>query len=434
MPEYHQTELSIEKQIDVDYLLYVPASYDSSTYWQLVLYLTGSDPNESINSGVGKALAAGLECKFFLAVPQLKETGIWDVEALMQMVADIETKYNIDTTNRGVIGFGDEGGYGTWDVATSYPNAFSKIVPINAPACTEICRLGAGSVRIFHGAMNNLAPAADAENMYFELDHYCKSDVELTLFDTLGHNIQDEVFLNEDFWMWFTGSNFKQGNQSHQIIEKHISRQISRTVKDNFLLYLPRGYLKTETQWPLLVFLHGSGSAIQDIEKIRSTGPPRLFEEGMNSDFVLLAPQLHANLPWDVERTHALIKKIVSKYQIDKSRIYITGLSRGGFGNWELAVEHPELFAGIVPISARDIPAVERLASSNLWIFHGGDDDGVPWQGSQFMYSRLDKAGSNVQFTLYEGVGHNAWDRAYGDPSLWQWLLAQTNRNRRIGS
>ena len=82
MPEYHQTELSIEKQIDVDYLLYVPASYDSSTYWQLVLYLTGSDPNESINSGVGKALAAGLECKFFLAVPQLKETGIWDVEAL----------------------------------------------------------------------------------------------------------------------------------------------------------------------------------------------------------------------------------------------------------------------------------------------------------------------------------------------------------------
>jgi len=427
-PEYHQAELSIEKQIDLDYLLYVPASYEPNTSWQLVLYLTGSDSSESMSSGMGKALEAGLDCNFFLVVPQLNEAGIWDVEALMQLVTDIESRYNIDTDNRGVIGFGDEGGYGVWDVATSYPGAFSKMVPISAPACTEICRLGGGSVRIFHGALDTLVPVADAVNMHFELNHYCGSDVEITLFDSLGHNIQDEVFLNEDFWMWYTGSEFTQVKQKPQVMKEHYSSQVSRRVSDNYLLYLPKGYSWKSQQWPLLVFLHGSGSAIQDIEKIRTMGPPRLFEEGMDSDFVLLAPQLHDNLPWDIERTYALIRKMISEHKIDASRIYITGLSRGGFGTWELAVDHPEMFAGVVPISARDIPAVERLASSNLWIFHGGDDDGVPWQGSQFMFNRLDKAGANVKYSLYEGVGHNAWDRAYGDPSMWQWLLAQTNR------
>jgi len=426
-PEYHQAELSIEKQIDMDYLLYIPSDYDPDTSWQLVLYLTGSDPSESMASGLGKALDSGLECNFFLAVPKQKESGLWDAEALMQLVGDLESKYNIDTHKRGVIGFGDEGGYGTWDVATSYPDAFSKIVPISAPACTEICRLGAGSVRIFHGALDTWVPVADAVNMHFELDHYCESDVELTLFDSLGHNIQDEVFLNQDFWMWFTGSEFSHVQQNHEIVEEHFSIQVSRQVSDNYLMYLPQGYSWKRQKWPLLIFLHGSGSSIQDIEKIRTTGPPRLFEEGMNSDFVLLAPQLHANLPWDIERTHALIKRVISEYKVDVARVYITGLSRGGFGTWELAVEHPGLFAGVVPISARDIPAVERLASSNLWIFHGGDDDGVPWQGSQFMFNRLENAGANVQLSLYEGVGHNAWDRAYSDPSLWQWLLDQTN-------
>ena len=428
-PEYHQAELSIEKQIDVDYRLYIPASYDSSTAWQLVLYLTGSDPSESMNSGMGKALEAGLESNFFLVVPQLTETGIWDVEALMHMLTDIESRYTIDTDNRRVIGFGDEGGYGAWDVATSYPDAFSKIVPISAPACTEICRLGGGSIRIFHGALDTLVPVADAVNMHFELDHYCGSDVEITIFDSLGHNIQDEVFLNEDFWMWFTGSAFAQVKQNHQIAEEHFSLQVSRSVSDNYLLYLPQGYSWKKQQWPLLIFLHGSGSAIQDIEKIRTTGPPSLFEQGMNSEFVLLAPQLHDNLPWDIERTYALIKKVISEYKVDASRIYVTGLSRGGFGTWELAVDHPKLFAAVVPISARDIPAVERLTSSNLWIFHGGDDDGVPWQGSQFMFNRLENTGANVNFSLYDGVGHNAWDRAYNDPALWQWLLAQTNEN-----
>ena len=85
------------------------------------------------------------------------------------------------------------------------------------------------------------------------------------------------------------------------------------------------------------------------------------------------------------------------------------------------------MFAAVAPIAARDIPGVERLTQSNIWIFHGQDDDGVPWQGSQYMYNRLKNVKANVKLSLFENVGHNAWDQAYNSDEFWQWLLAQKN-------
>ena len=97
-------------------------------------------------------------------------------------------------------------------------------------------------------------------------------------------------------------------------------------------------------------------------------------------------------------------------------------------------MSNPELFAGVAPIAARDIPGVERLAKSNIWIFHGQDDDGVPWQGSQFMFNRLKHMGANVQLSLLEGVGHNAWDFAYNSDEFWSWLLSQKNEYSEAGN
>jgi len=429
LPEYHHAQLTIDKTIDLNYLLYLPEGYDADIAWPLALFLTDVDSSSDIEAivqqGIGTAFDAGLELNFLLLAPQMSDAGLWDAEALMALVSEVQTQYHIDSSKLYVTGSGDRGGWGAWDIATSYPNVFSKIAPISAPACTEICRLGDASVHIYHGSQDTQVPLADAENMRFELDHYCKTEVELIVFDSLGQDIGKKVYGSSDFWDWFTGSQFRPDLRPVKSLKKHFTTRLSRTVEDNYLLYLPDSYESGKQDWPFLIFLHGSGSAIEDIEQIRTTGPPRLFEEGMSHDFVLLAPQLHDNVPWDIERIHALILKIMNEYHIDDHRIYLTGLSRGGFGTWELAVNYPELFAAIAPISARDVPGVEKLVDSNIWIFHGGADDGVPWQGSQTMYHRLVKVGANVQFSLYEGVAHNAWDRAYGDPELWTWMVSQ---------
>ncbi len=428
-PEYHHTDLEINKSVELDYLLYIPSNYDSTSTWPLLLYLTGIETAEDINlikhHGPPLALEEGLNPDFFLLAPKLPGDVHWDAEELMALLTQIETEYRIDKQKLYVTGIGDRGGWGAWDVAASYPGTFSKIAPISAPACTEICRVEAASIRIYHGAMDTLVPLADAVNMHFELDYYCKSDVQLMILDTLGHEIWDQVYGNNEFWLWLTGSALTAGPPATKAVERHFSTSLSRTVTDNYLLYLPRKYESSPKNWPLVVFLHGSGSAIENIEKIRSGGPPKLFEEGMDSDFILLAPQLYANLPWDIERVHEIIEKLTDEYRVDLDRIYLTGLSRGGFGTWELAVRYPDLFAAVAPIAARDIPGIERLIHQNVWIFHGHDDDGVPWQGSQFMYDRLKHVGANVKLTLYEDVGHNAWDPTYENSEFWHWLLEQ---------
>jgi len=436
-PEYKDALLTIDKSIELDYLLYLPHNYSSEKAWPLVLYLTGLETAGDINlinqHGPPQAISEGLENDYFVLSPQLPGDVHWDAEALMALLVDIQSNYAIDPGRIYVTGFGDRGGYGCWDVATSYPGIFSKVAPISAPACTEICRVGDVSIRIYHGKIDQVVPVEDAENMRFELDHYCKADVELKVYEALGHQIWDMVYADPEFWMWLTDIRPVNGVVGKKPLQKHFSTRISREVEDNYLLYLPKQYSKKES-WPLLIFLHGSGSAIEDIEKIRMGGPPQRFEQGMDSEFILLAPQLHANLPWDVERVFALIQKISMKYKVDSTRIYLTGLSRGGFGVWELAVSNPNMFAAIAPIAARDIPGVERLAKSNIWIFHGQDDDGVPWQGSQFMYNRLKHTGANVQLSLLEGVGHNAWDFAYNSDEFWSWLLSQKNEYSEAGN
>ncbi len=428
-PEYHHAELEISKSVNLDYLLYIPANYDPEAKWPLLLYLTGNETAEDISlikhHGPPFALEHGLNPDFFLLAPKLPGDVHWDAEALMTLLAHIQTEYQIDKDKLYVTGIGDRGGWGAWDIAASYPGTFSKIAPISAPACTEICRVEDASIRIYHGGLDSLVPVEDAVNMHFELDYYCKSDVQLVVYDSLGHEIWDKVYGSNEFWLWLTGSPLAIGPPAGKALEGHFSTSLTRTVEDNYLLYLPRKYGKSGKTWPLVVFLHGSGSAIENIEKIRSGGPPKLFEEGMDSDFILLAPQLYANVPWDIDRIHEIIEEIMDDYDVDPQRIYLTGLSRGGFGSWELAVSYPNLFAAVAPIAARDIPGVERLIHSNIWIFHGQDDEGVPWQGSQFMYNRLKKVDANVKLTLYAGVGHNAWDPTYANDEFWQWLLKQ---------
>ncbi len=431
-PQYHSISSRFNKQVSLDYLLYAPPGYVPNEAWPLVVYLTGIEAVDDINVirnyGPPKLVEMGMEYDYFIVAPQLPGDVHWDPDALNALVEEIRSTYHLDDSQMFITGIGDRGGWGAYEFGVSYPGIFQRFAPMGATACTEICRLGEDvETWIFHGALDTLVPLADAENMLYEMQTYCETEDQLTIYPDLGHQIWEQAYLEDGFWEWFVGSTPTFTGPSAVASEETFSTNISKDFDDNYLLYLPVGYEDNNHDWPLVLFLHGSGSAIDFIDDIRIGGPPALFEQGMDSDFILLCPQLHANVHWDVDRINVLTQRIIETYRIDESRIYITGLSRGGFGTWEYAVSYPNLFAGIVPIAARDIPGVERLANSNVAIFHGALDTGVPWQGSQFMYNRLQNVGANVSLTLYEGVGHNAWSQAYASEGLWSWLLNQHN-------
>jgi len=430
LPEYLNFNVDITKTVNLNYLLYTPPDYTPIDAWPLILFLTGQEAVDDINLirdfGLPHAIEAGMNFDYFIVAPQLPEGTHWDPDALMALTNEVIDSYHIESSYLYITGIGDIGGWGAWETAVSYPSTFSKIAPMGAPACTEICRVGDPSIWIFHGELDDRVPVEDPENMFYELDYYCNNDnVQLTVFDSLGHDVWDQAYSEDGFLLWLTGSEPTFGTNTPQPQILNLTVEITKPIDDDYLLYLPVDYAQSEVDWPLVIFLHGAGSAITNIDDIRVTGPPWLFEHGMDSNFILLCPQLYADVHWDPDRLYALMQEIVSQYSVDQSRIYLTGLSRGGFGSWELAVSHPDLFAAIVPIAARDVPGVERLVNTNVWIFHGALDNGVPWQGAQFMYNRLTEVDANVQLTLFAGVGHNAWGPAYNTDGLWTWLLLQ---------
>lgn len=208
------------------------------------------------------------------------------------------------------------------------------------------------------------------------------------------------------------------------------SGTVERTVESEYLLYLPDGYHdNSETKWPLLVFLHGSGERGKDLEKVKVHGPPKLIEAGKKFPFVVLSPQCPDSTDWDTETLFALISHIASEYQIDESRIYLTGLSMGGWATWDLAMAHPDYFAAIAPVCARvnrNYPLrAGEIKSLPVWVFHGAADDVVLINQAAKMVAALKDAGNEARFTIYPLSNHDSWTETYDNPELYEWFLKQ---------
>lgn len=197
------------------------------------------------------------------------------------------------------------------------------------------------------------------------------------------------------------------------------------TIDIDYLLYLPDGYEDgTDRNWPLLIFLHGSGEQGTDLEKVKVHGPPMLVEKGKKFPFLIVSPQ--ARKGWQPEFLYQMIEGIITENRVDKDRVYLTGLSMGGFGTWELAQEYPGLFAAIAPIcGGGDTENIWKLRHMPVWCFHGAKDKAVPLSASRQMVDSLKIYNPGVKFTVYPEVGHDSWVKAYNDPDLYDWLLAQ---------
>jgi predicted peptidase len=198
-------------------------------------------------------------------------------------------------------------------------------------------------------------------------------------------------------------------NVTGKNIFQQFHREISQTYETNYLIYLPEGYESDSKQWPLVLFLHGAGERGADIEFVKRNGPPKLVEEGRSFPFILVSPQCPERTIWDNKLLISLLDEIESKYNVDKTRLYLTGLSMGGHATWSLAIQYPERFAAIIPVCARgysqDVYILEDLP---VWAFHGEKDDIVPISDGKKMVDALEKAGGKVKFTMYPDANHDA--------------------------
>jgi predicted peptidase len=198
-------------------------------------------------------------------------------------------------------------------------------------------------------------------------------------------------------------------------------------VRLGYLLYLPEDYEQQES-WPLVLFLHGAGERGDDLEKVKVHGPPKLIAAGKQFPFVCVSPQCPEDSWWDATQLLALLDEIVRTHKINENRIYVTGLSMGGFGTWELAARAPKRFAAIAPICGGGEAIglrVQRFAHLPVWAFHGAKDTAVPLERSQQMIDALEKEGGEPKFTIYPDVAHDSWTQTYNNPELYEWLLAQ---------
>jgi predicted peptidase len=202
-----------------------------------------------------------------------------------------------------------------------------------------------------------------------------------------------------------------------------MEREVKVTVK--YLVYLPKDYDQKES-WPLMLFLHGKGERGDDLNVVKKHGPPKLIEAGKEFPFIVVAPQCPDIVWWQPVELKALLDEVCEKYKVDQDRIYLTGLSMGGFGTWTMAAYQPHRFAAIVPICGGGEPETARLfAQTPTWVFHGAKDPIVKLKSSEDMVEALKKAGGNVKFTIYPDAGHDSWTEAYNDPELYKWLLEQ---------
>ncbi len=197
-----------------------------------------------------------------------------------------------------------------------------------------------------------------------------------------------------------------------------------------YQLFIPRSF-DPEAKWPLMIFLHGSGERGDDIAKVKVHGPPKHADMNPDFPFILVSPLLPAEEDWDVTKLEAILDHITAAMPIDRERVYLTGLSRGGRATWRWAAQRPGLFAAIAPVAGNGDPATAcQLKDLPVWALHGDRDDVVVPEGS-FEMARAIRAcgGQKSRLTIYPDLGHNAWDPAYADPELYLWLLS----HRRAG-
>ncbi|NEU07875.1 prolyl oligopeptidase family serine peptidase [Flavihumibacter sp. R14] len=200
----------------------------------------------------------------------------------------------------------------------------------------------------------------------------------------------------------------------------------SMVLYTNYLLYVPES-LPANGSYPLLLFLHGSDERGSDLGILKRKGPPSFLDRKSDFPFIVVSPQCPENREWDTQNLLTLLDHIEATFPVDKNKIYVTGLSMGGFATWNLAQAAPERFAAIAPIcGGGNLDRLCIMRDVPVWAFHGAKDTAVPFEESAHLVKRLQEFGSDVKFTLYPDAGHDSWTATYQNQQLYDWLLSKS--------
>ena len=209
----------------------------------------------------------------------------------------------------------------------------------------------------------------------------------------------------------------------------------ARDVSVRYMLFTPQDYQADGKPWPLLLFLHGLGeSSDDDLTRVKIHGPAKFVDSRPDFPFVVVTPQCPPpgedkkliRTAWKPDQLIQLLDHVTERLNIDTTRVYVTGLSMGGYGTWRLVAAHPERFAAAVPICGGGEPVkmAPTLRRVPIWAFHGARDTTVPLISSQEMVDAVRRAGGDVRLTVYPDVGHNSWVKAYDNQEVYDWLLS----------
>lgn len=214
-----------------------------------------------------------------------------------------------------------------------------------------------------------------------------------------------------------------------------------------YLLLSPQK-IEPGRRYPLILFLHGAGERGNDPAKLHIHFPVQMAQPEWRAKYpcFVLVPQCRdeerwMGAPWSRLESSPLPEKPSDQLQmaieilehslkslpVDAERVYLTGLSMGGYGSWELAMRRPELFAAVAPVcGGGDETQAARIKSIPIWAAHGDQDTAVPVERSRRMVEAVRKAGGNIKYTEYAGVGHNSWTPFYSDPEgVLPWMFQQ---------
>jgi len=236
-----------------------------------------------------------------------------------------------------------------------------------------------------------------------------------------------------------------QGKETKSVMKKSVSGQ-----KLKYLISVPNDKPQ-KNGWPVLLFLHGAGERGNDLEKVKVHGPPKLINKFPElKTAIVISPQCPTDGWWETATLMNLLKEVIDSFhqEINEQRIYITGLSLGGYGTWHLISRYPKYFAAAAPIcGAGDVSKIngnfvfngaeefnfsktKELIKLPIWVFHGSKDNVVPQKESEVLVKALKEAGStSIKFTSYRGLGHDSWTKTYNNPEFYRWLFSHSRKN-----
>jgi predicted peptidase len=206
-------------------------------------------------------------------------------------------------------------------------------------------------------------------------------------------------------------------------------------INDAYWLYLPKRYAAAgkENPLPLIIFLHGSSKRGRDIQLVKSNGLPPLLDQKDDFDFAVASPQSLSKYAWQAcwqpDDLILLLNHLLAEYHLDPNRVYLTGLSMGGYGTWACLAKHANRFAAAAPICGGGDPVWAKVIGGvPVWAFHGEADYVVPLRRSQEMVEAIQAAGGNAKLTSYPDVGHDSFTQTYANPELYAWFLRNVRR------